>query len=58
MVKNPPAMQEIQAQSLCGEDPLGKEMVSTPVFLFGEVHGQRSWWATVLALQSQTRLTD
>ena len=54
MVKNPPAMQEIQVQSLCGEDPLGKEMVSTPVFLLGEVHGQRSWWATVLALQSQT----
>ena len=40
-------MQETQVQSLGGEDPLEKEMVSTPVFLPGEVHGQRSWWATV-----------
>ena len=34
-VKNPPAMQETQVQSLSGEDPLEKEMVSTPVFLPG-----------------------
>ena len=28
MVKNPPAMQESQVQSLAGEDPLEKEMAT------------------------------
>ena len=44
-VKNPPAMQETQemwVQSLGWEDPLEKEMVTTPVFLLGKLHGQRS----------------
>ena len=27
------------------EDPLEKEMMTTPVFLPGKFHGQRSWWA-------------
>ena len=35
-------MQETQFQSLDREDPLQKEMVTTPVFLPGESHGQRS----------------
>ena len=37
-------MQELQktwVQSLGWEDPLGKEMATTPVFLPGEPHGQR-----------------
>ena len=42
MVKNLPAMQETQVQSLDREDPLEKGMVPTPVFLPGESHGQRS----------------
>ena len=42
MVKNLPAMQEIQVQSLGREDPLEKGMVPTPVFVPGESHGQRS----------------
>ena len=42
MVKNLPAMQETQVQSLGREDPLEKGMVPTPVFLPGESHGQRS----------------
>ena len=42
MVTNLPAMQETQVQSLGGEDPLEKEIVTTPVFLPGESHGQRS----------------
>ena len=29
------------------EDPLEKEMMTTPVSLPGKFHGQRSWWATV-----------
>ena len=42
MVKNLLAMQDTWVQSLGWEDPLGKEMVPTPVFLLGESHGQRS----------------
>ena len=37
VVENPPAVQEIQVQY-----PLEKEMVTTPVFLLGESHEQRS----------------
>ena len=42
MVKNQPAMQETQVQSLGREDPLEKGMETTPVFLAGEFQGQRS----------------
>ena len=41
MVKNVPAMQETQVQSLGREDPLEKEWLLTLVFLPGESHGQR-----------------
>ena len=41
-LKNLPAMQETQLQSLGWEDPLEKGMAITPVFLSGEFHGQRS----------------
>ena len=40
-VKNLPAMQETWDQSLDREDPLEKGMATTPVFLPGELHGQR-----------------
>ena len=40
--KNLPAMQETQVQSLGQEDPLEKGMATTPVFLPGEFHRQRS----------------
>ena len=42
MVKNPLAMQEIQAQSLDLEDPLEKGMATHSSILAGEFHGQRS----------------
>ena len=42
MVKNLPAMQETQVQSLDQDNPLEKGMATTPVFLPGEFHGQRS----------------
>ena len=42
LVKNLPAMQETQVQSLGQEDPLEKGMQPTPVFLPGEFHRQRS----------------
>ena len=41
MVKNLPAMQETWVRPLGQEDPLKKE-ISTPVFLTGKFHGQRS----------------
>ena len=41
-VKNLPAIQETQVQSLGWEDPLEKGMVTTLVFFPGEFHGQRS----------------
>ena len=42
MVKNLPAMQETQVQSLGQEDPQRKEWRLTPIFVPGESHGQRS----------------
>ena len=39
MVKNLPAMQETQVQSLGQEDPLEKGMAIHSVFLPGESHG-------------------
>ena len=35
-------MQETQVRSLGLEDPLEEEMATTPVFLLGKSHGQRS----------------
>ena len=42
MVKNLPAMWETWVRSLGQEDPLEEGMATTPVFLPGESHGQRS----------------
>ena len=42
LVKNLSAMQETQVQFPGWEDPLEKGMTTTPVFLPGEFHGQRS----------------
>ena len=42
LVKSLPAMQKTQVQFLGREDLLEKEWLPTPVFLVGEVHGQRS----------------
>ena len=41
-VKNLPAMQESQVQSLCWEDPLEEEIVTHYSILAWEIHGQRS----------------
>ena len=40
-VRNPPAMQETQVQSLGRKIPWRREWLPTPVFLPGESHGQR-----------------
>ena len=42
MVKNPPTTQETQVHFLGQEDPLEKRRATTPIFLPGESHGQRS----------------
>ena len=48
MAKNLPvmketlAMQEMWVQSLGWEDPLEKEMATSPVFMSGKSHGQKS----------------
>ena len=42
MVKNLPAMQETQVESLGGKIPWRRERLPNPVFLPGEFHGQRS----------------
>ena len=42
IVKNLPATQETQVQSLSQEDPLEKEMATHSRILDGEPHGQRS----------------
>ena len=42
MVKNLPAMQGTQVQSLGQEDALEKGMATHSIFLPGEFHGQRS----------------
>ena len=41
-VKNLPAVQETQVQSLGQEDPLRRKWQPAPVFLLGKFHGQRS----------------
>ena len=42
VVKNLPAIQEMQVQSLGLEDPLEEEMAMQPSILAWEIHGQRS----------------
>ena len=42
LVKSLPAMLETWVRSLSREDPLEEDMVTTPVFLPGASHGQRS----------------
>ena len=39
MVKNLPAMQETQVQSLAQEEPWKREWQPIPLFLSGEFHG-------------------
>ena len=53
LVKNPPAMQDTQVQSLGGEDPLEKGMATHSSILAWKIRG--AWWATVHGVaKSQT----
>ena len=53
MVKNLPAMQEIQVQSLGQEDPLEKGMATHSNILAWRIHSmdRGAWWATVYGSQ-------
>ena len=42
VVKNPPAMREMWDGPLVGKTPWRRKLQSTPVFLPGKSHGQRS----------------
>ena len=62
MVKNLLALQETWVLSLGWEDPRRREWQSTPVFLSGESHGQRSlvgynsWGYNIVTILSTTEL--
>ena len=43
IVKNLPAMQETRVDPLVGKIPWRRQWQSSPIFLPGEFHGQRSW---------------
>jgi len=57
MVKSLLAMWETWVRFLGWEDSLEKEMATTPVFLPGKSHGQRTWRATVLGV-TQSDMTE
>ena len=59
MVKNSPAMQETRVRSLGQEDPLEKEMATTPVLLPENPMNKEVWRATVHEVaKSWTRLSN
>ena len=60
MVKNLPAMQEIQVQSLGHKDPLEKGMAThSSILAWRNPMGRRTWPATLPGVaKSQTRLSN
>ena len=60
MVKNPPAMWEIQVQSLDWEDPLEEGMATHSSIIAWRISMDRgAWWATVNGVaKSPTRLNS
>ena len=59
VVKNLPAKQEMGDPSLGREDPLEKGMATTPIFLPGKSHRQRSLAGySPWGCKSRTRLRD
>ena len=57
LVKNLPAMQETQVQSLGWEDPLEMEMATTPIFLLGNPMDRGDWRATVHGVTKELYMT-
>ena len=51
MLKRPPAMQEVQVQSLDQEDPLQKGMaIHSSILAWKNPMDRRAWWATVYGI--------
>ena len=57
VVKNLPAKQETQVQSLDQKDPLEKEMATHSSILIWEIYGQRSLWAVVHGSRKESDTT-
>ena len=58
MVKNPPAKQEMQVQTLGRADPLEKEMATHSSILAWEISWTGVWQATVYGItKNQTRVS-
>ena len=52
MVKNPPAVQATQVQSLGGEDSLEKEIAThSSILAWDNPMDREAWWATVHGVQ-------
>ena len=59
MVKTLPAMQETRVRSLCGKDPLEKEMATNSSVLAWTIPHKRAWQATAHGVEkSWTELRD
>ena len=59
IVKNLPAVQETQVQSLCREDPLEKGMKTQPQYFCLENSMDRgSWWVTVHGGHKESDTTE
>ena len=57
MVKNPPAKQKMQVQSLGQEDPLEEEMATHSSILAWETLDRGAWWATVHGVAEESDRT-
>ena len=57
MVKNLPAMQGTQVQSLGWEDPLEKEMATHSSICLENPMGRGAWWATVQGVTKELDMT-
>ena len=57
MVKNLPAMQEMQVQSLGQEDPLEEKMATHSSILRNSMD-RGAWWATVHGVTKESDITE
>ena len=57
MVKNLPAMQGTQVQSLSQEDPLEKRKATHSSILAWEIPQTGAWWATVHGIAKESDTT-
>ena len=58
MIKNPPAMPEMQVRSLGQEDPLEKDMATHSSILAWEIPDRGIWWAIVYGVAKELDMTE